>query len=81
VRCGRKLEGYRRIFCGTECRNADNREKKQLKRAQGRLAGKCPVCGRRVVSRKGGVTVDTGGSGDDRGQGKGGGRAEAPAGL
>ena len=77
MRCGRKLEGYRRIFCGPECRGADNREKKQLKRAQGRRQGKCPVCGRRVGSKKAGVNVDTGPSSHDRSEGKGGGREAA----
>jgi hypothetical protein len=75
VRCGRKLEGYRRFFCGAECKRADYREKKQLKRAQGRTADKCPLCGRWVASRKPGVTRDTRPSSHDRGEGKGGGRA------
>ena len=66
VRCGKKLEGYRRIFCGAECRREDRAEKMRLKRAKGLSAGKCPTCGRRAPSGKAGVNVHTGPSSHDR---------------
>jgi hypothetical protein len=66
VRCGKKLEGYRRFFCGEECKRGDYREKKQVKRAQARSEAYCPYCGRWGASGKGPVTGDRGPSGEDR---------------
>ena len=78
VRCGKKLEGYRRIFCGADCRREDRGEKMRLKRDKGRIVGKCPVCGRRAPSGKAGVNDHTGASSHNRtegaGEGAGGGR-------
>ena len=78
VRCGKKLEGFRRIFCGAECKRGDDRERKRLKRAKGRAEGKCLLCGRRFSSGMAGVSRDTGGSSHDRrgggGRVRGGGR-------
>ena len=68
VRCGKKLVGYRRIFCGEECAREDRAEKMRLKRAKGVLAGKCPTCGRRAPSWKPGVRAHTGGSSHDQPQ-------------
>ena len=72
VRCGTKLEGYRRIFCGAECKRGDDRERKRLKRARGRSEGKCMLCGRRFTTREAGVSRDTGPSSHDRRGGGGG---------
>ena len=66
VRCGKKLEGYRRIFCGAECRREDNREKKQSKRAGARGVAICPLCGRRTSLKVPRVNVDTAPSSHDR---------------
>jgi len=43
---------YRKHFCGRECLNADNREKKQAMRA--RVPGKkCSKCGQRLTQNAG----------------------------
>jgi endogenous inhibitor of DNA gyrase (YacG/DUF329 family) len=50
--CGRRLlrkngaPDYHRHFCGTECKNADERERMQANRNQVKR-GKCPLCGQR----------------------------------
>jgi len=48
--CGERLvrkdgtPDYHRHFCGSECKNADKRERIQAKRGQAK-AGRCPLCG------------------------------------
>lgn len=71
VRCGKKLAGYRGFFCGPDCRRADYREKKRLRRARARLGQQCPLCGSWQPSRKGHVRPDMDHVSPDTVEGKG----------
>ena len=71
VRCGKKLDGYRRFFCGRDCRREDYREKKQAKRAQARSGSYCALCGRWGASGRGAVTRDRAPGSRDRSEGVG----------
>ena len=48
--CGKRLirydgtPDYHRHFCGSECKNADKRERMKAKRQQAKV-GSCPLCG------------------------------------
>ena len=50
--CGKELltengnSDYRRHFCGSECKNADKRERMRMKRAKLKTE-RCPTCGRK----------------------------------